>query len=152
MQNRKKLNLSDLFISGTSSPYKSPCSRISSIDMGSCRKVSATPDSKKSSNANTMKANTKWYMKGHKYTTIFQAKQAKPAPIFSLAGTTHKSFRYSNLRQALLLQQKMSSMSKAKNTVLYTINTPKPKSALLPKRSSSKNLQVDLNELESLGQ
>lgn len=149
MQNRKKLNLSDLFISGTSSPYKSPCSRISSIDMGS-RKVSATPDSKKSNNSCTMKANSRWCMKGHKYTTIFQAKQAKPAPIFSLAGTTHKSIHNSNLRQALLLHQKISSISKKKNTLLYTNISQKPKSALLPKRSSSKNLQVDFNELESL--
>jgi hypothetical protein len=145
MQYRKKLNISDLFITGTASPYKSPSSKVSSIDLGN-RKVSATPDSKKSYTNYSLKS--KWYMKGHKFTTIYQAKAPKPAPKLSLAGTTHTSFNGSQLRPALLLQQKIFSRMRNQNSLLMTKKQP-PKSASLQRRSSSKNLQVDFHELES---
>lgn len=146
MQNRRKI---DLCISGTSSPFKSPCSRISSIDMGSSRKVSATPDAKKSNNSYSIQNSTKWYMKGHKFVTIYQAKKAKPAPVLSLAGTTHRSFNYSNLRPGLFLNGKVNARKKQKNNILYAGLTQKPRSTIVPKQSSSKNLQVDVNELRS---
>lgn len=144
MQHRKKFNLSELFISGTSSPYKSPTSKASSIDLGCTRKVSATPDSKRKYTNYSLQS--KWYMKGHKFTTIYQAKTLKPAPKLSLAGTTHSSFNNSNLRPALLLQQKIFSKMRNQNSILISKKQP-PKSASIPRRSSSKSLQVDFHEL-----
>ena len=146
MLHRKKFNLSELFISGTASPYKSHTSKVSSIDLGTNRKVSATPDSKKSYTNYSLKS--KWYMKGHKFTAIYQAKAPRPPPKLALAGTTHSSFNNTNLRPALLLQQKIFSRARNQNSILITKKQP-PKSASIPRRSSSKNLQVDLNELAS---
>jgi len=146
MQNRRKI---DLCISGTSSPFKSPCSRISSIDMGTSRKVSATPDAKKSNKSYSIQASNKWYMKGHKFTTIYEAKQARPTPVLSLAGTTHRSFHYSNLRPGLFLNGKINARRKQNNNILILGLTKQPRTNKSPKRSSSKNLQVDINELGS---
>ena len=148
---RMKLDLSELYISGTSSPCKSPASKSISMDMGQLRKQTSTPDSDKKAKATNSRIVNRWYIRGHKFTAIHNLRKPRPVPEFQLAGITHSRFNYPVVNPTLLLRHKrIAAKTKTSQCCSMSVSiTTAPKSACLHRRSSSKNLQVDPEELIS---
>lgn len=148
---RNKPDLSELYISGTSSPCKSPVSKSISVDMGKSRRQASTPDSEQKTKTNNSRTVNRWYIRGHKFTAIHNLRKPRPLPEFHLAGVTHSRFNYPVANPNLLLRHKRNT-AKTKTSQCCSMSvsiTTAPKSACLHRRSSSKNLQVDPEELIS---
>lgn len=142
MTTKFKINLSELYISGTSSPLKSPAYKSASNGFSHSRKLSATPDKMHST-----QNQSKWYMKGSKFRTIYICRQPRATPQLQLAGVTHSSLAGTVRNTSALVRKSGSVRQKGKN---FSMDLRKlPKASILNKKNSSKNLQVDLEELST---
>lgn len=139
-----KTEISDLYISGTSSPIRSHADRAYSTDLHKPRTITSTPDAKFSSS-------NKWYIRGHKFVTIYKIRtKPKPSPVLFVSGTVHRRTPTPNGKSRLLtsrehIARRLNRSIEGKNKSIFI---PCSGSGEGPK-FSSKNLQVDFQELSS---
>ena len=88
-------------------------------------------------------------MRGHKFITIYNIRKPKPAPELHLAGITNTRIHNPITNSELLLKQKRGNRTRTKITSLSVSIKTGPISTTLKRRSSSKNLQVNPDELSS---
>ncbi|OMJ79718.1 hypothetical protein SteCoe_20195 [Stentor coeruleus] len=144
MHRHLKTEISDLYISGISSPIRSQADRVYSTDFHKHRGITSTPDAKYSSS-------NKWYIRGHKFVTIYRKRtNPKPSPILFVSGTIHRRTPTPNGKSRLLtskerVDKKFNRHIESKNKSIFI---PCSKSGE-GQKFSSKNLQVDFQELSS---
>ena len=147
---RTNTEYSELYISGTSSLMMSPVHKPLAIDLKNARTLSSTPESNKKCSAGLRFA-SKWYIRGHKFVTLYNPRKPKPAPEFHLAGKTNTCFNNPLYKPALLLKKKFNKKPHSipnKCSMSISIRVV-PQSATLKRKCSSKNLQVSPDELSS---
>ena len=144
-KNMKKKNL-DLCISGSSSPCKSPTSKTKLIDLSN---LNFSINS--STNKSPLQVPNRWYIRGHKFTAIHDLKKPRPVSVFHIAGKTHSGFTSSSANPTLLLKKRKTVVRNRKNQcpLMSVCITKVQKSCSLPRKNSSKTLQVDPEELLS---
>ena len=141
---REKTGFSDLYIVGLSSPCKSPLLRSNFHTKSSPKERSPVYNLE-----NTHNIDKKWFIRGHKFTTIYNPRKAKLLPEFQVAGKTHSRFQSIGPQNNLLIKQKTYTRPKTeqgnirKKITIHYIKGP------VTKNSSSKNLQVDPEDLNS---
>jgi hypothetical protein len=133
-------DLSDLYISGTSSPVKSPPTKTVSNLIKKPNEINVAPKSE-------IEIYSKWYIRGHKFTTIFNSKSPKPKPQIALNGFTHKQSELKPGKALLLLSQ--HDRIRTKSTVTSNNINKKNYPTVLIKKTSSKSFQVNDRELSS---
>ena len=169
MKKKISLNISQLFVTGESTPCKSPVNKSTDININFKRKKSYNPNTKlyssitkkiKKADSNAegflirnsyiqipdSKVINKWYLKGKKFTTLHNLKKNKPIPKFELAGKTHSGFSNSIVNPILLLRQKRNRVKYNKTVMSVPIRIPQ---SPMKRKNSSKDLQVDSEELSS---
>jgi hypothetical protein len=141
MHRQLKTDISDLYVSGTSSPIKAQAGRTFSVDFNKTRTITSTPDAK-------MSLSNKWYIRGHKFVTLYknQAKP-KPSPMLFISGTTHKRVSTPGIKQRLLTTQeykvrRVSQIVEYKNKNIFVGNSFNGEAP----KSSSISLQVDYQD------